>query len=568
MTLSAELDSPDEVRISGSGQRFLRFKSEVISACGIGEIRQSQKGSFSLRLGIFKALAPAISSKPDLSEALSEILDLESADSNRHSLARKRVFEILDSSISKTTLGDEYWDRTLQDHQALAVAAMTIEGIRGLCLFDEQGTGKTLTTIAAFDILVKLNLVSSLYVVAPKTLLKTWKTEFQEFLGDKYQITEVVGNSKQRQEALNTKSSVFLLSYETASTDSLVVCGSMRHRKPLLVIDESFLVKNESAQRSQGVERIREFAERAFVLCGTPAPNNAYDLVHQFNLADRGFTFSGFTPVGDLAQDGEEIERRIANAGTFIRRTKELVLPDLASKKFEVIECEMTDKQSELYTVAKNELVLFLKRLDNTTFKRELATYFQKRAALTQISVSPQLIGDPEIDSGKYRKLVELVDKELNANPRKKLLVWSAFTKSSNHIAELLSKWGLVRVDGTNANSEVRQEAILKFQTDPNTRIFLGNPSAAGAGITLTAADTAIYVSISNQAAPYMQSIDRIHRIGQTATTVRYVLLVSKGTLDQTDVEKLSRKQANQSWILGDPSISGLDLAGALAELG
>jgi SNF2 family DNA or RNA helicase len=187
---------------------------------------------------------------------------------------------------------------------------------------------------------------------------------------------------------------------------------------------------------------------------------------------------------------------------------------------------------------------------------------------LTQISVSPQLIGDPEIDSGKYRKLVELVDKELHTNPQKKLIVWSAFTKSSNHIAELLSRWGLVRVDGTNANSEVRQEAILKFQTDPNTRIFLGNPSAAGAGITLTAADTAIYVSISNQAAPYMQSIDRIHRIGQTAKTVRYVLLVSKGTLDQNDVEKLSRKQANQSWILGDPSISGLDLAGALAELG
>src|SRR6266581_4147366 len=43
----------------------------------------------------------------------------------------------------------------LDDHQIVNVAAMTVPGSPGLCVFDEQGSGKTVTLIFAFDLLVK-----------------------------------------------------------------------------------------------------------------------------------------------------------------------------------------------------------------------------------------------------------------------------------------------------------------------------------------------------------------------------------------------------------------------------
>ena len=563
--LHARVTSTDYVVIEGSGGSFLRCKSEIISLRGIDVISSSQKGSFRVLADVFCDIFSSLSTKPSVEESLAKLLDVSANSEKQHLHARNQIFEILQSE--DTELDSPFWNQTLQPHQAQAVKAMVVDGLRGLCLFDEQGTGKTLTTIAAFDILAKKGIVESLFVVSPKTLIKTWHDEFKQFMNSQYSIVEVAGSPKQRQGALNSSGNVFLLSYETASTDFVTICGAMKHRRPLLVLDESFLVKNENANRSQGVELIRRDAVRSFVLCGTPAPNNAYDLIHQFNLSDQGLTFRGFRKTGDISVDSKEIEKRVETYGTFIRRTKDIVLPHLAEKVFEVIPCDLTQRQQELYLKAKEELVLFLKRLDNTTFKRELGSYFQKRAALTQIAVSPSLIGDPEIESGKYIKLRQLVGDLLTQDSSKKILIWSAFTKSSNHIEAQLKKWGIVRVDGTQSDPLYRQDAINRFQTDPNIRIFLGNPAAAGAGITLTAADTAIYVSLSNQAASYMQSLDRIHRIGQVADKVHYLLLVSSGTLDHVDVEKLSKKQSTQSWLLGDTTISGLDLSKALAEL-
>ena len=61
--------------------------------------------------------------------------------------------------------------------------------------------------------------------------------------------------------------------------------------------------------------------------------------------------------------------------------------------------------------------------------------------------------------------------------------------------------------------------------------VFVANPAAAGAGLTLHRARVAIYESLSNQAAHYLQSLDRIHRRGQKRE-VEYVVMLCDGTLE------------------------------------
>lgn len=65
----------------------------------------------------------------------------------------------------------------LDDHQISAVAAICVPSLKGLALFDEQGTGKTITTLAAFDHLNELGKVERLLVIAPKSVLGAWQLE-------------------------------------------------------------------------------------------------------------------------------------------------------------------------------------------------------------------------------------------------------------------------------------------------------------------------------------------------------------------------------------------------------
>jgi SNF2 family DNA or RNA helicase len=110
-----------------------------------------------------------------------------------------------------------------------------------------------------------------------------------------------------------------------------------------------------------------------------------------------------------------------------------------------------------------------------------------------------------------------------------------------------------VRIDGSVSDVAVRREAIRSFQEDDGIRIFLGNPAAAGAGLTLHRSRVAIYESMSNQAAHFMQSLDRIHRRGQERD-VEYVVLLCRGTLEETEYQRLLDKTDAQADVLGDPT--------------
>ena len=61
-----------------------------------------------------------------------------------------------------------------------------------------------------------------------------------------------------------------------------------------------------------------------------------------------------------------------------------------------------------------------------------------------------------------------------------------------------------------------KDEAIKKFNTDPNIMIFIGNIIAAGVGITLTSSRVVIFNNFSYVPGDNSQFQDRVHRIGQT----------------------------------------------------
>lgn len=455
----------------------------------------------------------------------------------------------------------------LDEHQLITVAAMAAPECFGLCVFDEQGTGKTVTVLHAFDVLVERNLADVLLILAPKSMLAEWRRDFERFHGDLYRIAIVAGSPRERREALSSEADVYVAGFETtvALEAEFVRLARRSHGRAVLVVDESYFVKNRTARRSTTARRIREWCERAYVLCGTPAPNTPHDLVAQATLVDFGLAYGHLEIPDDRDEARPVVAAALAERGLYVRNLKQDVLPDLPGRRFTRTLVDFEELQGQLYEAARSELVNDLRAIDDLRFEREVRSFLARRSTLLQIASNPVGVA-PGYDRvpGKLRALDELLAEAVGRG--EKVVVWSFYTVSIEAICERYAHYGLVRYDGTVSAVDVRREAIRRFQEDDETMLFVGNPAAAGAGLTLHRARLAIYESLSNQAAHYLQSLDRIHRRGQERP-VDYVFLLCRGSLESHEFERLEAKQVAAHDLLGDDVELPVTRESLLAEL-
>lgn len=468
--------------------------------------------------------------------------------------ARRRLGDIVSggASAARALIADSALVEQLDDHQALNVAALAALPGWGGCIFDEQGTGKTITMIATFDLLAERGQTDTLLVVAPKSMVAEWKREFERFTGDLYRVSVADGDRSTKARALFARADVVVANYETLVALEDEIVRLARRTRLTLAVDESFNVKNRDARRTAAALRIREWCTHAFVLCGTPAPNAAADVIAQFDLVDFGYTFAGLhlDKNRDLAR--EQVRTRLHDRGVFVRNLKSRVLPDLPPRTFTEVQVELGPQQHAAYESALNNLIIDLRRADDESYARQIQSFLERRATLLRICADPSPIvaGYDELPT-KIAALDSLLN-DLVAQRGEKVIIWSFYRSSLERIAGRFEHYGLVRVDGSVLEAAQRREAIRRFQEDDDVRVFLGNPAAAGAGLTLHAARYAIYESLSNQAAHYLQSLDRIHRRGQTRD-VHYVTLLATGTIEETEYARLRAKADAQAELLGDP---------------
>jgi SNF2 family DNA or RNA helicase len=439
----------------------------------------------------------------------------------------------------------------LDDHQLQNVALMTIAGGWGTCIFDEQGTGKTPTLIAAFDVLAERNEADTLVVVSPKSMVGEWAEEFRRFCGDLYRVATVEGSRRQRASALASGPDVVVLNYEaTISLREDLRLLATRSRV-VLAVDESFNVKNPEAARTAAVSELREWCVRCFALCGTPAPNAPRDLVSQVDLVDFGMTFEGLSLSDDPEEDRETIRTTLQHRGLYTRNLKDDVFPDLPGRRFAEVPIEFAPQQARLYEQALDGLVSDLEEVDDAGYREQQLSFVERRSALLRLCSNPVgVFPDYAEVPGKVIALDAVLERQATAG--EKVVLWSFYRASLDFLAERYSGYGLARVDGSVQGVGMRRDAVRRFQEDDETMLFLGNPAAAGAGLTLHRSAMAIYESFSNQAAHFMQSLDRIHRRGQERD-VEYLVLLCAGSLEQVEYEQILGKVERQADVLGDP---------------
>jgi SNF2 family DNA or RNA helicase len=333
--------------------------------------------------------------------------------------------------------------------------------------------------------------------------------------------------------------------------DDLRAAVRRRQGRAVLVVDESFFVKNLDTKRTKAIRRLREWCGNAYALCGTPAPNSPKDVIEQFNIVDFGITFASVDIPDDKPEAAGVIRRAIEERGLYVRNLKAAVLPDLPRKRFSRVIVPFMPKQAAAYAAAVKDLILNLRGISDEQFDRDITSFLARRSALLQICSHPAaIIPGYDEEPGKVAALDDILA-DLVERRREKVVLWSFYTYSINELVRRYEKYEPVRYDGTIVDIAVRRNAVRRFQDDDRTMLFIANPAAAGAGLTLHRARFGIYESFSNQAAHYLQSLDRIHRRGQSRD-VEYVLLLSDGSIELQEYERLLQKEQAAGDLLGD----------------
>lgn len=438
-------------------------------------------------------------------------------------------------------------------------------------LGDDMGLGKTLSVLSYYSALRATSDFSLLLVVCPNSLSRNWIREASMWFPD-LKTTVLAGDKASKawtlrmltsgsveQDLLVVNYEAVRLEYVTPELEKLVA-----ERKTLLCLDESQRVKNPTAKTFKALNSIAPACDRRVLLSGTPTPKDVSDLWAQLRILDGGERlgrsfYKWLSRVAELGTEysqyavkkfhEDEVQESVARAHEImLRRRKEFVV-DLPAKTFTVREIELSGSQADRYNEIREGLILRMRSLSGEQFVREITNILEEYLRAVQISSNPRLI-DPEWkgEPAKFLELDEIVN-EVVREQGQKIVVWTNYLGNVRELCERYKDLGASPFSGEVAAAE-REKTVRAFQESESPRILVAVPAAGGVGITLTAAQTAVYIDKTWNAEHWMQSVDRIHRIGQRGTVNIISLLGCK--VDEIIHWNLRRKEQGQARVLGD----------------
>lgn len=417
----------------------------------------------------------------------------------------------------------------------------------------EQGTGKTLAAIATAGFRVLRGQVKKILVTCPTSVVSVWPKELDTFADFHYEARALVGPVKKKCQMLEGFSvpggaAIAIVNYESAWRME----AEIKAWAPDMVIaDESQRIKTPGARQSKGMHNIGKLAKYKLILTGTPVSNGPLEFWSQYKFLDptifapsffafrnRYAVMGGFQRHQIVAyQNLPELTQKAHSIAFRVTKAEALDLPETINQN---LYCTLEPAAASVY----NQLL------------RESVAELSADVSITAVNVLARLLRLSQVAGGFYRDeeevlhtvstakmdlFKETLDDLLGAG--KKIVVFARFIPEIDGIVNYLKKSNIKYslIKGSVPTAE-RGDQVDQFQNDPEVRVFVAQIQTAGLGITLHAADTAIFYSLDYSFANYDQCRARILRIGQR-NTCTYIHLLAEKTVDETVMEALATKK-------------------------
>ena len=439
----------------------------------------------------------------------------------------------------------------------------------GVLIGDEPGLGKT---IQVAGIINARSDIKRVLVICPASLKINWFKELTKWLVRPTSIAIVDTKRYYPEEA-----DIVIMNYDIVHKYAVTI---REKAWDLLVCDEAHYLKNAKARRTQVIlgkkkkGNWREWdmepipAKRRAYLTGTPIcnrPIEIWPLIHSLDpnhwrslsqfasdFCDAHHNGYGWDYGGACNLD--RLQRELRET-VMVRRLKTEVLKELPSKTRQVIEipCNGTSSlvKREVKAYEKHQEVLAQLR-EAVELAKAAETHEEYAQAVRELKQGSDAAF---ADMAKIRQetaiaKIPYVLQHIEDMEGKKVVVFAHHKAVHKALKEALGDKAVMIVGDTPTAK--RDEAVVRFQTDPSVTVFLGSIMAAGTGITLTASSQVVFAELDWVPGNCSQAEDRCHRIGQTEpVTVQH--LVFEGSIDARMAEILVEKQKIIDKALDDP---------------
>lgn len=511
--------------------------------------------------------------------------------------------------------------RKLYDLQLLSAFHMAFA--QNACNFAVPGAGKTSIVYGAYAYLKSLpdddpRHVDRLMVIGPLSSFAPWTNEYKACFGEKTTFQRLSGDVNiSRDDKLEhlysgSPAEVTLIFHGGVNSLQKDIIDFLKHHKTMVVVDEAHRIKNPEGVWGRSITDISKEAVARVVLTGTPVPNgyediyNLYKFIYPYKYKDiLGFHFQN---LQDLTKNSNPDSSRVQNlkeniSPFFIRIKKnDLNLPPVAEK---IIPVEMGGYQREIYDYIESEYVKSFKDNPSATVKDVLNR--AKLIRLRQASSNPALLlkpivetlesgmdsweSDPNLhyisysddmfnDSEFFMKIMNYSKLEIPAKFIRildiltntilpingKAIIWTIFIQNSKDLQSFLLGNGVKSKLLIGEVPQAERETIISTFNDPEDHSFdiiIANPFAVAESISLhKGCHNAIYLERDYNASNFIQSKDRIHRVGLPPDVItNYYYVISEDSVDEVINFRLSEKVKRMEKIINDdiPLFSGIN---------
>jgi SNF2 family DNA or RNA helicase len=512
----------------------------------------------------------------DITPAVRELLE-------RHDLERDHVDEALTGRIGPTdftaSLRTSRFIRDLRPFQQRDLAHLL--ALRHGANFSVPGAGKTTVAYALYEVLRQLGRVEQLLVVSPISAFEAWETEADACLAPAPVLKRV-----DRRPAAQAE--VALVNYQRLAGRRFAHIAEWVQRRPThLILDEAHRMKRgRRGEWGTACLDLAQLTERRDVLTGTPAPQSASDFVALLDFlwpeqSRRIIPSFALVPTPDDAALRVMSQRL---RPLFVRTRKDEL--GLRRPHLRVEFTPMKPLQEQIYAALRTRMARVARAggRDQATLARMGAVTMHLLQAASNPGLLAAALGADQPPTqwppallpassdvaelirgygqhetpAKFDKLATMV--AANAAQDRKTLVWSNFVGNLEDLGRVLAPYQPATIHGgvpsgrAPSGRPTREQELDRFRHDDHCTVLLANPAAMSEGVSLHHdCQDAIYVDRTFNAGQYLQSLDRIHRLGLAeTTTTRMTFLACPTTIDETVDRRVRAKAERLGALLND----------------
>lgn len=433
---------------------------------------------------------------------------------------------------------------------------------RAFCL-NAMGTGKTISSLWAYDYLRELGRVDKALVVCPlSTMTMTWANEiFRHFPHLRYQVLH--GSRKKRLELLGQDADVYIINHDGLP----IIAEKMAERCDinLIIYDELAVCRNASTKRWKVANEIINNqcgGQRwAWGLTGTPTPNEPVDayaqvrLINPPRLIKAGYKTKTSFKLATMRQvstykwvpkdDAMQTVYRLMQPSIRYSLDDCVELPE---EVFIEREPELSKEQDKAYREMWATLQAEAEEGSITAVNE--AVKFNKLLQIACGSVYGDTDGEDERDiidlkpKPRLEAMLEVIEESEG-----KVIVFVPFTNSIQMVKKYLTekKISYRVITGQTSNTK-RTEAFTSFKNDQDVRVLVAQPATMSHGLTLTEATTILWYGLTASNEIFEQANARVRRPGQTKKTA--IVVFASTSVEKHLHKRLKDKQSAQGLLL------------------